>query len=164
MLWIALQGLRGRKGPFAGAFVALAVASALVMACGTLLQAGLRSHAPVERYAATPIVVAGEQTARIEVGTQNSDSVPLFERARVSAALVSRIAAVPGVRSAIPDISVPAAPSRSAWRGGRTHRPSDLAASMGHRRADALRASTRAPARRRRRTSWSTPALRAAVI
>ena len=45
MLRLALQGLRGRKGPFAGAFVALAVAAALVMACGTLLQAGLQADA-----------------------------------------------------------------------------------------------------------------------
>ena len=49
MLRVAFQGLRGRKGPFVGAFLALAVAAALVMACGTLLQAesnpNLRSSA-----------------------------------------------------------------------------------------------------------------------
>jgi putative ABC transport system permease protein len=33
--------------------------------------------------------------------------VPLSERARVSSALTSRLAAVPGVRAAIGDVSVP---------------------------------------------------------
>src|SRR3954449_9234309 len=108
MLSVALQGLRGRKGPFAGAFIALAVAAALVMACGTLLQAGVRSTPPVERYAGAPIVVSGVQKARINVGSQNADSVALFERDRVPASLVAHIAAVPGVGSAIADISVPA--------------------------------------------------------
>ena len=96
MLRVALQGLRGRKGPFAGAFVALAIAAALVMACATLLEAGLRSESPVERYAGAPIVVAGDQTAEVNAGTEGQDRVPLFERARVPAALASRIEAVPG--------------------------------------------------------------------
>src|SRR3954452_3522842 len=108
MLRVALQGLRGRKAPFAGAFVALAVAAALVMACGTLLLAGMNSTPPVERYSATPIVVTGHQKAKIGVGTQNEDSVTLFERARVNSSLAQRLAAVPGVRAAIADVSVPA--------------------------------------------------------
>ena len=108
MLRVAIQGLRGRKGPFIGAFVALAVAAALVMACGMLLQAGLESKPPVERYSGTPILVTGHQKARVGVGTANEDSVFLYERARVSSSLVSRVAAVPGVRRAIGDASVPA--------------------------------------------------------
>ena len=109
MLRVALQGLRGRKGPFAGAFVALAVAAALVMACGVLLQAGLDSKPPVERYAGTPVVVTGHQKARVNVGTEDEDSEALYERARLSSSLVPRIAALPGVRRAVGDISVPAA-------------------------------------------------------
>jgi putative ABC transport system permease protein len=108
VLRIALQGLRGRKGPFAGAFVALAIAAALVMACGSLLQAGLQSAVPVERYSAAPIVVAARQQAQVGVGTQNEDSVALFERARIDAALVARVAAVPGVAHALADVSAPA--------------------------------------------------------
>src|SRR4051794_40985798 len=107
MLSVALQGLRGRKAPFIGAFVALAVASALVMACGMLLQAGLRSKAPVERYAAAPVVVAGDQNAHINVGTNNADTVPLLERARVDASIVPLVARLPGVDRAIADVSVP---------------------------------------------------------
>src|SRR5262245_39812661 len=101
MLRVALQGLRGRRGPFAGAFVALAVAAALVMACGMLLQAGLRSKAPVERYSGTPIVVTGHQKMQVNAGTENEDRVDLYERARIPSSLVSRVEAVPGVRAAI---------------------------------------------------------------
>lgn len=108
MLRVALQGLRGRKGPFAGAFVALAVAAALVMACGMLLQAGLESKPPVERYSGTPIVVTGHQTVTVNAGTDNEESIPLYERARAPRSLVTRVAAVPGVRRAIADSSTPA--------------------------------------------------------
>src|SRR3954452_10513248 len=86
VLSVALQGLRGRKGPFIGAFIALAVAAALVMACGTLMQAGLTSKSPVERYAGAPLVVSGEQSMRVNVGKDSEDSVPLYERVRVPSA------------------------------------------------------------------------------
>src|SRR5436190_18836740 len=109
MFGLAFQGLRGRRSPFAGAFVALAIAAALVMACGTLLQAGLSAQSPVERYAGAPIVVAGDQNARINVGTGNEDTVPLYERVRIPAALESKLRAIPGVRAAIADLAVPAA-------------------------------------------------------
>src|SRR4051812_35167736 len=108
MLRLAFQGLRGRKGPFAAAFVALVVAAALVMACGVLLQAGLTADAKVERYAGAPLVVAGVQEARVGQGTENEDSVPLMERARIDAGLVARAAAVPGVRDAVGDVGAPA--------------------------------------------------------
>src|SRR3954452_23647603 len=108
MFAIAIQGLRGRKGPFAGAFIALAVAAALVMACGSLLQAGLGSKSPVERYSGAAIVVAGDKNERINVGTENEDSVPLYERVRVPARLASELAALPGVRAAVADGAVPA--------------------------------------------------------
>ena len=72
------------------------------MAGGMPLEAALRSHPPVERYAATAAVVTGQQT----VGSDHD--VPLGERARVDSALTARLAAVPGVRAAIGDVSTPA--------------------------------------------------------
>ena len=108
MLRLALHSLRGRRGPFAGAFVALAVAAALVMACGTLMQAGLGADAAVERYAGAPFVIAGEQKTTVNAGSENQDTVPLFERARLDAALVAKVAAVPGVAAAIADSTTPA--------------------------------------------------------
>jgi putative ABC transport system permease protein len=102
MLRLALLSARGRLGTFAGALVALVASSALVMAGAMPLESALRTHPPVERYAATAAVVTGQQT----VGTDHD--VPLAERVRVSSALTARLAAVPGVRAAIGDVSAPA--------------------------------------------------------
>src|SRR4051812_30405449 len=102
MLRLALLGARGRLSTFIGALVALMASSALVMAGGMPFMAALRAHPPVERYAATAAVVTGQQV----VGSDHD--VPLGERARVSSSLVARLAAVPGVLTAIADVSVPA--------------------------------------------------------
>src|SRR5215213_4302292 len=102
MLRLALLSGRGRLGTFAGALVALIASSALVMAGGMPLEAALRTHPPVERYAAATAVVTGQQI----VGKDHD--VPLGERARVDSALASRLGAVPGVRAAIADVSAPA--------------------------------------------------------
>src|SRR3954453_11503823 len=102
MLRLALLSARGRLGTFAGAFVALAAASALVMAGGMPFQSALGNHPPVERYAGAAAVVTGQQI----VGADHD--VPLGERARVGSALAIRPAGVRGVRAAIADVSVPA--------------------------------------------------------
>jgi putative ABC transport system permease protein len=102
MLRIAILSARGRLGTFAGALVALFAASVLAMAWGMQLEAALRAAPPVERYAGAAAVVTGQQ----KVGAERD--VLLAERARVSTSLVPRLAAVPGVRAAIGDVSVPA--------------------------------------------------------
>src|SRR5690242_5336791 len=102
MLRLSVLSARGRTGAFTGALIALFAAAVLSMAWGMQLESILRTHAPVERYAAAAAVVTGQQNAGTDHG------VLLSERARVSAALVPRLAAVPGVRSAIGDVSVPA--------------------------------------------------------
>ena len=101
MLRLAVLSARGRYGAFTGALVALFAAAVLSMAWGMQLESILRTHAPVERYAAATAVVTGQQ----EAGTGHD--VLLGERARVSSALIARLAAVPGVRAAIGDVSVP---------------------------------------------------------
>jgi putative ABC transport system permease protein len=101
MLRMAILTARGRTAAFAGAFVALMAAAALSMAWGMQLGSVLRGHAPVERYAGAAAVVTGHQT----VGADHD--VVLTERARVGAGLAPRLAAVPGVRAAIGDVSVP---------------------------------------------------------
>ncbi|HXC82352.1 MAG TPA: ABC transporter permease [Trebonia sp.] len=100
MLLLAVLSARGRPGAFVGALVALFAAAVLSMAWGMQLESVLRVHSPVGRYAAAAAVVTGQQ----EVG----NGVLLGERARVSSALAVRLAAVPGVRAAIGDVSVPA--------------------------------------------------------
>src|SRR5690348_1072253 len=102
MLRLAVLTARGRLGTFIGALIALFAAAVLSMAWGMQLESILRTHPPVERYAGATAVVTGQQTA----GTGHD--VLLGERARVSSALAARLAAVPGVRSAIGDVSVPA--------------------------------------------------------
>src|SRR6476661_1462344 len=102
MLRLAVLSARGRLGAFTGALVALFAAAALSMAWGMQLESILRTHPPVERYAGATAVVTGQQKAGAD------HDVLLGERARVSSALAARLAAVPGVRSAIGDVSVPA--------------------------------------------------------
>src|SRR3954469_24629848 len=101
MLRLALLSGRGRLATFTGALVALAAASVLTTAWGMQLESVLRGHPPVERYAGAAAVVTAPQI----VGPDHD--VPLTERARVSSALTARVAAVPGGRAAIGDVSVP---------------------------------------------------------
>src|SRR4051794_32661820 len=102
MLRLALLTARTRPGSFAGALLAFAMSSVLVMAGGMLLQAALRTHPPVERYAAAAAVVAGDQ----RTGTDHD--IDLAERVRVDASTTSRLQSVPGVDAAIADVGVPA--------------------------------------------------------
>src|SRR3954447_5595578 len=102
MLRLALLTSRTRPGSFAGALLAFAMSAVLVMAGGMLLQAALRTHAPVERYAAAAAVIAGDQT------TGADHDIQLSERVRVAASMTSRLQSVPGVRAAIADVGVPA--------------------------------------------------------
>jgi putative ABC transport system permease protein len=102
MLRFAIVSARGRLPMFTGAFVALIAAAALATAWGMQLDSVLRIHPPVERYAGVAAAVTGHQM----VGADHD--VALGERARVSTALAARLAAVPGVRAAIGDDSIPA--------------------------------------------------------
>src|SRR5919206_2228549 len=101
MLRLAIFTARGRLAAFIGALVALLTASVLTMAWGMQLESVLRGHPPVERYTGAAAVVTGHQT----VGADHD--VLLTEQARVSSALTTRLAAVPGVEAAIGDVSVP---------------------------------------------------------
>jgi putative ABC transport system permease protein len=103
MLRLTFVSARGRLGTFAGALVALTASAVFAMAGGMNLEAALRTHPPVERYAAAQVVVTGQQI------TGSDHDVVLGERARVSSSLTARLAAIPGVRAAIGDVSVPAA-------------------------------------------------------
>ena len=101
MLGLAILTTRGRRAAFAGALVALMAASVLTTAWGMQLESVLRGQPPVERYAGAAAVVTGQQS----VGAD--DDVLLTEPARVSSALTAKLAAAPGVKAAIGDVSVP---------------------------------------------------------
>src|SRR5690242_21534975 len=113
MLRMAILTARGRLGTFIGSLLAFIAAGVLAMAGGMLLDAALRTHPPVERYAATAAVVTGQQ---IVGGPENP--VDLGERARVPESLAARLAVVPHVRAAIGDVSVP---ERLGARAGELH-------------------------------------------
>src|SRR6516162_7401087 len=99
MLRLAFLNGRGRLATFTGALIALAASAVLTVAWGMQLESILRAQAPVERYAAAAAVVTGPQKAGPD------HDVMLTERARVNTDLAARLAALPGVRAAIGDVS-----------------------------------------------------------
>jgi putative ABC transport system permease protein len=109
MLRLALETMRARRHGFVGAFVALAFAVVVVTACGMLVETGTRAAAPVQRYAAVPVVVAANRTIPVKVNQQDEsvESFLLPEQARIPAALAERVAAVDGVQAVLADRSIP---------------------------------------------------------
>ncbi|WP_245681734.1 ABC transporter permease, partial [Actinomadura kijaniata] len=109
-----MNTLRYRKAAFAGAFVALFCAAAMVCACGMLLDTGLRGTVKPERYAGAPIVVAGDPETRFQKRKVKGDEVktkvkskPNTARAWIPAELAERLRGVPGVRSVVTEVSFP---------------------------------------------------------
>ncbi|MBE8521927.1 ABC transporter permease [Amycolatopsis sp. H6(2020)] len=107
VLDLAWQTIRSRLGGFAGAFIAILCGTALVAACGILMESGLRAGVPTQRYAAAAVVVGGAQSVR-PPGADALSTEQVGEQPSVPAALAGRIAAVPGVRAAVAEQSFPA--------------------------------------------------------
>lgn len=104
---LARAVLRFRPAAFAGTFVALFLAVAIVSACGILLETGARASTPPTRYAAAPVVVAADQQARLQMGRGDGAyevAAPLPDRARVDAALLDQLAPL---GRAVPDVVFP---------------------------------------------------------
>ncbi|SOE63128.1 putative ABC transport system permease protein [Streptomyces sp. OV198] len=117
MLRYALRTVRARKGGFLGAFFALMCAAALITACGTLLETGLRGTIATERYAATPVVVSADQnvhqtTVKHKKGKTKvkHKAKPIAERAWLPDDLATELRKVPGVREVIPELTFLAEP------------------------------------------------------
>lgn len=117
MLRYALQTIRDRKAGFLGAFVALLCAAALITACGTLLETGLRGRIATERYAGTPVVVSADQnvhqtTVKEKKGKTKTKhkAKPVAERAWLPASTVETVRSVPGVERAVPELTFQAVP------------------------------------------------------
>jgi putative ABC transport system permease protein len=90
-------------------FVALLYGAAVLTACGVLLESALRYHGVPQSYGASAVVVAATDLAIAQDSGDNLsvDTYPLPEGGRVNADLARRIAAVPGVRRVVPDVTVP---------------------------------------------------------
>ncbi|MCX4735224.1 FtsX-like permease family protein [Streptomyces sp. NBC_01363] len=121
MLRYALQTIRDRKGGFLGAFLALLCAAALITACGTLLETGLRGRIATERYAAAPLVVSADQNVhRTTVKHKGNGKTkvkykakPVAERAWLPADVVDRVSVLEGVDKAVPELTFMAQPMSS---------------------------------------------------
>ncbi|MFB7945592.1 FtsX-like permease family protein [Kitasatospora phosalacinea] len=126
MLGLALATLRHRRAGFAGAFVALFCAAALVCGCGTLLVTGLFGTVRPERWAAAPVVVSGDQEVHATVdkgkGKTKEKAKPIAGRAWVPAALADRIATLPSVRGVATEVTfpvlLPGGPADGSWGHG----------------------------------------------
>jgi len=117
MLRYALQTVRARKGGFLGAFLALMCAAALITACGTLLETGLRGPIRTERYAATPVVVSADQnvhqaTVKHKKGKTKvkHKAKPIAERAWLPEDLRNRLQNLPGASRVISELTFLAQP------------------------------------------------------
>ncbi len=105
MMRLAVRTLRFRKNGFIATFVAVVFGTAIVMACGGLLETGIRSNVPPERLAAADLVVTGKQT-HLRPGAE--DATPLTEQVELDAALLPKIRSVAGVTDAIGSLTFPA--------------------------------------------------------
>ncbi|MFE1322138.1 FtsX-like permease family protein [Kitasatospora phosalacinea] len=107
MFRLALQSLAFRKGGFLASFVALFFGATVLLACGGLMETGIRGAVPPQRLAAAPFVVTGDQHTGRSV---------LPDRVRLPAELVATVQHLPGVERAVPDLSFPVAPLDAAGR------------------------------------------------
>ncbi|MFD8371923.1 FtsX-like permease family protein [Streptomyces sp. NPDC059688] len=126
MLRYALKTVRARKAGFLGAFLALMCAAALITACGTLLDTGLRGTIRTERYAAAPVVVSGDQyvhrtTVKHKHGKTKvkHKAKPIAERAWIPERLRGRLAHTPGVDRVVPELTFLAEPLTKNHADGR---------------------------------------------
>ncbi|MFF3839288.1 FtsX-like permease family protein [Streptomyces sp. NPDC001930] len=104
---LAARSLRAHRKAWAAVFAAVAVTSVLLGALALAAGSAGLGHARVERYAAAPVVVAGDQEVRWTTKPWGSEtqtqSAGLTERVRIPSATVDVLRAVPGVLAAVPD-------------------------------------------------------------
>ncbi|WP_370419629.1 FtsX-like permease family protein [Streptomyces sp. QH1-20] len=118
MTKLALRSLRHRTGGFAATFLALFFGATIVMACGGLMETGIRDNAPPQRLAGADLVVTGDRT--YEGPGKKNKQLALPEQAGLPAALTDKVRAVPGVRTAVGERTFDAAvlgTGRGAGRG-----------------------------------------------
>ncbi|MEU2539811.1 ABC transporter permease [Streptomyces iakyrus] len=127
MLRYALKTVRARKAGFLGSFLALMCAAALITACGTLLETGLRGTIRTERYAAAPVVVSADQNVHRTTVKQKKGKTkvkhkakPIAERAWLPDGIGRTLAGTPGVARVVPELTFLAEPSIPNGTGGRT--------------------------------------------
>lgn len=104
MLHFALRMAAHRITALIAVACAVFGGAALITGTGVMAESGLRSHLPPGRLGGADVVVAADQ----ELHPSGDLPIALPERATVPAALVDRLATVPGVTRAVGDIGFPA--------------------------------------------------------
>jgi putative ABC transport system permease protein len=112
-MWrLAVATLRFRKAGLVATFIAMALGAAIVLACGGLMETGIRAAVPPQRLAAATVVVTGDQSYQLPkadpANDEDTESATLVERVRVDAGLVNTIQRVPWVARAVAEVSFPA--------------------------------------------------------
>lgn len=103
-MWsLALASIRHNRGGFAGVFVAVFFAAALITGLGVLMESGLRGGVAPQRYSGADVVVGAPQF--LPVPGDLAQAFP--ERALLPADTRDLVAEVPGVAEAIADVTVP---------------------------------------------------------
>src|SRR3954451_24799694 len=119
-MWrIALQTLRARGGSLAGAFAAVLLAVTFASASGLLMSGALEAPGG-GRYAAADAVVRADPAVPLVTG-EDAETIDVIPAPRLGAAVVDRVAAVPGVRSAVGDVSFPVGLTGRAARNVHGH-------------------------------------------
>ncbi|WP_241566090.1 FtsX-like permease family protein [Prescottella agglutinans] len=100
---LARANIRQRRGGFAAVFVAVFCAALLTCALGVLFESGIRGGVTPHRYAGADVVIGGAQSLDVREDIDQR----YVERALLPESTVAELSAVPGVRAAVGDISVP---------------------------------------------------------
>src|SRR5262245_65947561 len=86
------------------------------MACGGLMETGIRNNVPPQRLAEAAVVVTGDRTYELPMPNrgdpQDAEAVVLPERVPLDASLVEKVGNVVGVRRAVGGLSFPIALAR----------------------------------------------------
>ena len=109
---ILLATLRRRPAPLIGTLVSLTVAALMVTIVSLLVGTAITMTLPAGRLAGATVVVTGNPSMRFTYGTgqgASTDTVPLPAYRGVPAGVAARLATLPGVARAIPQVSVPVA-------------------------------------------------------
>ncbi|SEG96170.1 putative ABC transport system permease protein [Nonomuraea solani] len=107
MIRLSLASLRSRAATSLATFAAVLLGCSILIACAALFESAIRLDAPPQRLGGAAVVITG--SAGFHLPDEESETVPYAERPRVDAGLAAKVAQVPGVGRAIPDVSFPAA-------------------------------------------------------
>ncbi|WBQ07167.1 ABC transporter permease [Kribbella sp. CA-293567] len=105
MMRLAVRTLRYRKSGFLATFIAVVFGTAIVLACGGLMETGIRSNVAPERLAGAPIVVTGDLSHH---RPGEEDPTPLTEQVGVPESVAAQIRSLEGVTDVIGDQTFPA--------------------------------------------------------